>query len=402
MRNWKTLAIATGVFTSIALLASCGGGGGDDKPGPGATKSVRAATPLASMALEAAALGSGAQKGSLGSFQTRMVAGASTTRGSSEQSLNAAVARFQRSLGVNTVRARSTATTQAIAPSECASGGSVAVNGDTLVYTNCEDIYGDVKFFQNGTITYTSVDQAMSGTFTYQAGAGTTPYVYRISIINGATTQPVVEVSMLADVTGTSTNNICENSTFGEIGYANSTMSMTGEFRFKTYENGALIADGTLKATDLTQVITVAAYDTDCITPTDITLTENGGIQFTDHLDATNNTSMTVSGLVMHSVTSTNTASQKILTTSLNGSMTVTSPCFTGSLTFATAEDIVEVLDPLTGEADGCPIAGKLVISGSMVGTVKYTSTGGVQIDNGNDGTVDQSFDSCEDADVCG
>lgn len=250
-------------------------------------------------------------------------------------------------------------------------------------------------------LTYTSDDLATSGTFAYKAGAGTTPYVYRISIINGATTQPEFEMSMLADVTGTSTVNICET-TSGEIGYANSTMSMTGEFRFKTYANGALITDDTLKATGLTQVITVAAYDADCITPTDLTLTENGAIQFTDHLDPTNNTSMTVSGLVLHSVTSTNTASQKILTTTLSGSMTVTSPCFTGSITFATVENIVEVLDPVTEEADGCPIAGKLVISGSVVGTVTYTSTGGVQIDSGSDGTVDQTFESCEDADVCG
>ncbi len=395
MRNWKMLAIAVGVSTSIALLASCGGG--DDKPSPGATKSVRAAAPLAGKALDAASFGSDAQGGSLGSPKSRMVAAARGTRSSSEQSLNASVARFQRSSGA-AVRAR-TATTKAITPSECASGGSVAVNGDTLVYANCEDIYGNTKFFQNGTITFTSVDQATSGTFTYQAGAGTTPYVYRISIINGATTQPEFEMSMLADVTGTSTVNMCETTT--DIGYANSTMSMTGEFRFKTYANGVLIADDTLKATGLNEVITVAAYDADCITPTDITLTENGAIQFTDHLDAANNTSMTVSGLVMHSVTSTNTASQKILTTSLSGSMTVTSPCFTGALTFATVENIVEVIDPTTGEADGCPIAGKLVISGAAAGTVKYTSTGGVQIDNGSDGTVDQTFESCEDADVC-
>lgn len=395
MRNWKMLAIAVGVSTSIALLASCGGGGGDDKPSPGATKSVRSAAPLADMALSAASFGAGAQGGSLGSPQARMVAAARTTRGSSEQSLNTAVARFQRS----SARTR-TVGTQAIAPSECASGGSVVVNGDTLVYTNCEDIYGDTKFFQNGTLTYTSDDLATSGTFAYKAGAGTTPYVYRISIINGATTQPEFEMSMLADVSGASTVNMCETTT--EIGYANSTMSMTGEFRFKTYANGTLIADDTLKATGLTQVITVAAYDPDCITPTDLTLTENGEIQFTDHLDATNNTSMKVSGLVLHSIISTNTANQKILTTSMSGSMTVTSPCFTGSITFATVENIVEVLDPLTEEADGCPIAGKLVISGSVVGTVTYTSTGGVQIDNGSDGTVDQAFESCDDADVCG
>ena len=399
MRKWKMLVIAAGVSTSIALLAGCGGGG-DGTPSPGASKSARTAAPLAGKALDAASFGSDAQGGSLGSPKSRMVAAARATQGSSERSLNAAVGRFQRSSGANAVGVR-TASTKAITPSECLSGGSVAVNGNTLVYANCEDIYGNTKFFQNGTITYTSVDAATNGTFTYTAGAGTTPYVYRISIINGATTQPEFEMSMLADVTGTSSGNICNNPTSGEIGYANSTMSMTGEFRFKAYANGALITDDTLKATGLTAVITVATYDADCITPTNITLTESGAIALTDNLDSANNTSMTVSGLVMNSVTSTNAATQQILTTSLSGSMTVTSPCFTGSLTFSTVENIVEIIDPTTGEADGCPIAGKLVISGSVVGTVKYTATGGVEIDNGSDGTVDQTFTSCEDADVC-
>lgn len=400
MRNWKMLAMAAGISTGIALLAGCGGGG-DDKPNAGATKSARAAAPLAGKALDAASFGSAAQGGTLGSPKSRMVAAARTTQGSSEQNLNAAVGRFQRSSGANSVGTRA-ATTKAITPSECLSGGSVAVNGDTLVYNNCIDIVGPTKFFQNGTITYTSVDQAQSGTFTYKAGAGTTPYVFSVStIVNPTTTQTDFEMSMLADVTGTSTASICTNATSGEIGYANSTMSMTGEFRFKSYANGILISDDTLKATSLNEVITVAAYDTDCITPTDINLTENGAIQFTDNLDATNNTSMTVSGFVMRSVTSTNAASQKILTTSLSGSMTVTSPCFTGSLTFVTVENIVEVIDPTSKEVEDCPIAGKLALSGSVVGTVRYTATGGVEIDNGSDGTVDQTFKSCEDANIC-
>ena len=249
--------------------------------------------------------------------------------------------------------------------------------------------------FEDGTITYSSVDSADSSSFTFSAGTAQKPYVLRESKI-GTMKTPIFEMSITADVTGTNAGKVCAS--VYNVGYSTSTVKMTGEFRVKEYSGTVANADFTLKAAGLSEAVSVAKFDTAKCDPLDVTVTENGSIALTDHVTSTE-MSMAASNLAMHSAVGTNTNMQKILTTSLTGTVDVKSPCFTGSLTFTTIENIVQLMDG--DEADGCPIAGKLALSGSVVGTVRYTATGGVEIDNGSDGTVDQTFKSCEDANIC-
>ncbi len=394
MRNWKIVALATAVSAGIALLASCGGS--SDSNSSGATKSARAAAPLTAQALNVATTGLQV-RGIAGSH--RAVAAASTTSVSApEQGLNAAVARFQRSANTKAINARATTAQGVMPPTPTCTTGTVTVTGDTRVYENCEYTDGDMKIFEDGTITITSVESADGITFTLEAGTAQKPYVYRQSMMmSGAMAMPVFEMSIMGNVKGTNTGLLC-NSIDNNIGYPNSTMNMDGEFRIKGYSAGVATHDFMLKATDLSEVM-IAKLGSDCML-TDVTITENGAIEWTDHLNNVNNMSMTATNLVMHSVTSMDTAAQQKTTrTTLTGTMDVKSSCFTGSLTFATIEDIVQVVDD--SEFDSCPIAGKLAISGSAVVTVRYTATGGVEIDNGSDGTVDQTFKSCEDANIC-
>ena len=390
MRNWKIMALAAAVSTGTALLASCGGS--SDNKSSDATKSARAAAPLAAKALTVGALGSRAQD-RMGRVNKSAPPAPTMSAAAPEQDLNSAVARFQRGSATNGTSARATSA-QALAASICTSG-KVTPSGDTLVYENCEYVIGDSLYFEDGTITYASVDSGDSSSFTFSAGTAQKPYVLRESKI-GTMKTPIFEMSITADVTGTNSGKVCAS--VYNVGYSTSTVKMTGEFRVKEYSGTVANADFTLKAAGLSEAVSVAKFDTAKCDPLDVTVTENGSIALTDHVSGTD-ASMVASNLAMHSVVGMNTDMQKILTTSLTGTVDVKSPCFTGSLTFTTIEDIVQLMDD--GEADGCPIAGKLALSGSVVGTVKYTATGGVEIDNGSDGTVDQTFKSCEDANIC-
>lgn len=392
MRNWKVLALATVVSTSVALLAGCGSS--SDSTSNGATKSARAAAPLAATALDTGTLVSQLQKRIT---LPRTVAATPATSGSTAgQGLNAAVARFQNSGNVSAMSARET-TTQGFMASTCTTG-KVTMTGNTRVYENCEYTQGNKMFFEDGTITLSSVGSGDSSTFTFDAGTAQKPYVYRESMMmTGAMAMLVFEVSVTATVTGTNSGKMCNGGS--NVGYSNSTMNMTGEFRIKEYlASGVASTDRTLKAANLSEVVAVKSDPNNCM-PTDITVTENGSIELADHLNSADSMSMKATNLVMHSVESTNTAMQQILTMSLTGTMDVTSSCFSSSLTFATVENIVYMLDD--GEIDSCPIAGKLAISGSVVSTIKFTATGGVEIDLGSDGTVDQTFKRCEEAGLC-
>jgi len=391
MRKWKVLALATAVTTGIALLASCGG---SDSNNSDATKSARAAAPLAAKALTVASLGSQVQNRS--GRLNKTVAAAPAAHAAPASGLNAAVARFQRGSNASALSAR-TNTAQALTASPCTTG-TATTTGNTTVYENCTYSVGNMMYFEDGTITVASVDLADSSTFNFDAGTTTKPYVFRESIlVNGTMSMPVFEMSATAKITGTNTGKTCA-SEYG-TGYANSIMNMNGEFRIKEYSGTAINEDFMLKTSGLSEVVAVAKFDMAKCDPMDVTVTENGLVALTDNVNSVNNMSMSATNLVMHAVASTNTAMQDVLTTSLTGTVEVASSCFTGSLTFATIEPIVQVLDE--GEVDECPIAGKLAFSGSAVGTIKYTVTGGVEIDNGSDGSVDQSFKSCEDADIC-
>jgi hypothetical protein len=122
-----------------------------------------------------------------------------------------------------------------------------------------------------------------------------------------------------------------------------------------------------------------------------LVISESGGFEFTDHLEANN--SITMSGIDL-SMTVTSDATGNTIT--VDGSFGCSTSCFNGTLTLATTT-------PLFFPASGgdCATAGEIVVTGTLTGTITYTSTGGVQIDEGSDGSVDEEYASCEDVEAC-
>lgn len=112
----------------------------------------------------------------------------------------------------------------------------------------------------------------------------------------------------------------------------------------------------------------------------------NGSISVTDRVKGDN---FTIRNL---SMTATLTSTSSFDKESFSGTMTVTSSCYTASLNIQTLEDLI------TPNGEDCPTSGKIRITGGTNATYIFTSTGGIQIDLGNNGTIDKTYNKCSDA----
>ena len=165
------------------------------------------------------------------------------------------------------------------------------------------------------------------------------------------------------------------------------------------------VLDGTVTTVgpDVDEIVTFVNYtmdmsfsnfDADCI-PSDISIAlDNGlsdnGLSLTDNIDSSNSFSMTIDSLTIQSTMV--TGGQQL---SVNGTITMDADCFSGEVTTTTTTDM------FIPDGARCPTDGVVEVSGAVSGTATYTSTGGVDIDEGSDGTVDISYDSCEEAEAC-
>lgn len=118
----------------------------------------------------------------------------------------------------------------------------------------------------------------------------------------------------------------------------------------------------------------------------DYSTQENGSISVTDRVKGDN---FTIRNLSMTATLTSTSSSDK---ESFSGSMTVTSSCYTASLNIQTLEDLI------IPNGKNCPTSGKIRITGGTNATYISTSTGGIQIDLGNDGTIDKIYNKCSDA----
>ena len=134
-----------------------------------------------------------------------------------------------------------------------------------------------------------------------------------------------------------------------------------------------------------------SVFDAGCV-PTEFSGELSGGVNFVDNEDPTESFSMNVDSLMV-----TKTAVTGGDAFEIDGTVTIVdSACFSGSLLFDTTTPLFFP----DGEAV-CPVSGEIDITGAVTGTVTYTAGGGIDIDEGSDGSVDQSFDDCEDAEAC-
>jgi hypothetical protein len=224
------------------------------------------------------------------------------------------------------------------------------------------------------------------------------PFVVQNFVVHDNAEQPTSEWEMLGSFMSADTDpQACTN---GATGYASSTLNETLAMRIKSYKDGVIESDESYSASNVALVVLTKSFDTDC-NPTDATTTFSGKSELTDHIKATNDSSWDGS-FTVHETTTTATNGDQTISAEFNGTLSVKDACVNVSLVYHTVKPIVAVI-PFGSAEDAmiCPIQGELAITGDFVATIGYTATGGVTIDAGSNGSIDKTYASCADADVC-
>ena len=176
------------------------------------------------------------------------------------------------------------------------------------------------------------------------------------------------------------------------------TITANGSYRetIDDDNNGTPELDETISFTNFSIRITETCNET----RTEVISTElvlNGEDTFIDHLDSANTGSAKFTDFKVVFYTKT-----------VNG-VKGEEETYAGTISIKTAclvETTYTVSTPLPifyPDGKDCPVSGKiLLIGGGQTTAVIFTSTGGVQIDEGNNGgTPDKTFADCDDADIC-
>lgn len=176
--------------------------------------------------------------------------------------------------------------------------------------------------------------------------------------------------------------------------------NLTNTERIDGNADGIFEVDETSTMTGFTLNV-IEEHDPVTCTPGASTLTLNGTSSFTNALEANDNFTATFNGFQMVLTPATRTiegVERTGVTMALSGSVAITSECANGTFTVSTpAEDL-----PFIPDDEECAVQGRILVSdGTNTTAVIATSTGGVQIDNGNNGSVDREFSDCNEAEAC-
>ena len=169
----------------------------------------------------------------------------------------------------------------------------------------------------------------------------------------------------------------------------------------KVNENGDQTLEVDESSTMTNFILTVAeAHDAACNRGA-TTLTLNGTSSFTNALSASDNFTATFTNLAMVLTPATRTIDNVVKTgetMSIAGTVAITSSCANGTFTLSTPADDL----PFIPDDEDCPVQGRILISdGTATTAVIATKTGGVQIDDGNNGSIDREFSNCNEAKAC-
>lgn len=244
-------------------------------------------------------------------------------------------------------------------------------------------------------MTWSETDSNADGvpeSFTMTMGTGGTPFTSRENRIS--------DNRLLSE----SVFNLTFSGNFGTSiaacggGYEPDSMTITMDGSGSSKED--VNADGTLDEnvsftyTQLTLISTINTFDINC-EPDTGTLTMSGGFSGTDNIESNNSMSMSISSSNPLSITWEAVTGGENVT--INGTFTVDTACFGSSLTISTLTPI------FTPDGSDCPTSGVIKVTGNVTVTITYTATAGagVQIDEGSNGSVDQTLPTCEDAEAC-
>ncbi|MBI4641282.1 MAG: hypothetical protein HY731_11340 [Candidatus Tectomicrobia bacterium] len=397
----------------LGFLVGCGGGGGDgSSPSSSRTSStgpmVQSGTPSTGSAVSAVQSAIGAINFGLGSMSGGGLGSAKLSLKSFKETrtrdLNASMAGFYSDLRDHHFKILS----PLFALRGCSFGGSrdfsPTSTGFTATFTQCKehfDIDGnntlDVEEFVNGSVSFSETATGFSLTLTN--------LIDRITRISDG--RLLGESLDNFSVTGTFGNTMV--SCGGEQVPTSFTIVTAGTSSIKEDGN----ADGVLDFDDrgeanFTASTTVNQFNSTTCEPTDFTTTLQGSFAFTDNLDGSESFAMNISSSDPLAVTfkavtvnPPSAAATGGVNVTVNGSFTVVTSCFSALLTVSTTTPLF--FPDFTGEDEEvtCPISGVVRVTGGLIGTITYTSTGGVRIDNGSDGSVDEALESCRDGGTC-
>lgn len=148
--------------------------------------------------------------------------------------------------------------------------------------------------------------------------------------------------------------------------------------------------DCTFSVEDGTVVFDVTLAMTSNAELTVFSITMDGDLSFTSGSDASENIALSMSDLAVD-VTDTGTA----YTMDFSGTVEIEADCVAGSFTFTTIDPISILY------SDDCPTDGVIEVSGSVVVTLTFNPDGSIDIDEGSDGTIDETLPDCDAAEVC-
>ncbi len=375
MKRSKSLIWAAVLPVAGLILASCGGGDGGGGSSSSSTSTVALGAEVSSSMLSIGGMALDAAGGDASS-------GVGMRRNVNLSKSMAALNRTVSKKGARMIGA-------SVLPQTACDSGTATSDGTTTTYSQCVYVFGDTKFYFDGSISYTDTGTG----FTSVAGSANNPYVIRIYQVVNAADVLLSETSMTLSFNGTF--NGSESCGAGTI-YTSTSIAMSGSMSFiENSVDGAAIENGSATLTNMVVDATSSNFDSVTCEPANVALTMSGSASSVDNLDSSNSMSLSISEASPLSIQWADTG--LIIEVEVNGTMTVAASCFNGTLTIATTTPI-QVPDT---DEEACPIAGVVTLTGSMTGTVTYNSNGSVSIDEGSNGSVDQTLASCNDAGTC-
>lgn len=388
--------MAFGVLVSLALLihgcGSGGGGGGGNAPAGTAAQSASAASKAI-----VSALGVATDSGGDGDIAKAALNRKAASILSNEAQVRQALDDFKASVALRRQKTLRETTDSGDLP--CPDGGMQRIRTDdnntpddesddsfTANFVNCSGSDGDSTLFFNGSmrLTFTNGGQEFTLTFNRFTRRVTEPSGTFETFNNGTVSFSGREVE-------------CGSFSFLEMTF---TMDMNGTVKVDLENNGTFEINESFSFNDFVMVLAEThAPEPDC-TPGATIFTMNGKSTFTNRLNRADNITATFTHFAMVVTPATRTLEgidREGETLSFDGTVAISSDCVDGTFTFTTPVG-EEPFIPLDAS---CPVDGKILVNrGGVTTAVIYTSTG-VQIDEGDDSSAEQTFDDCEAAEAC-
>lgn len=281
----------------------------------------------------------------------------------------------------------------------CAGGGTKKITEDGLgfkgVYSACKETEGQIEFYTDGTIEITM--NLLTGEFQMKL----TNFLERITDLQNKGVTESIENGTIAFK---GKEILCGPAGSEESFLENGTITLTN---LTSTEKEDKKGDGTFEFNESSAYTSLVVQISETVglncAPGTAVLTLNGSETITDNLDASKSYTAVYSGLEVIEAPTTRIVGGNTLSgdaVSINGTLTITACGASATVTIVTDKDPTKA--PFVPEREECPVDGKsLVTTGGVTSAIIATSTGGVQIDEGNNGSIDQTFANCEDANVC-